>query len=57
MVLLSGRWLPQDAALKDELWDQPANDERAKCKAVEMWRRAAQLNKVFLFPIPYRREN
>lgn len=47
MVLLSGRWSPQDAALKDELWAQPVNDERAKCKAVEMWRRVSELNKVF----------
>lgn len=49
MVLLSGRWSPQDAALKDELWAQPLNDERAKCKAAELWTRVADLSKVFLY--------
>lgn len=28
MVLLSGRWSPQDAALKDELWAPLVNDEK-----------------------------
>lgn len=49
MVLWSGRWSPQDAALKDELWAQSVSDERAKCKAVEMWRR--EFNKVFLYTV------
>lgn len=48
MVLLSGRWSPQDAALKDELWAQLGSDERAKCKA-EMWRR--EFNKVSLHTV------
>lgn len=27
----------------------PVNDERAKCKTAETWRRVAELNKVFLY--------
>lgn len=49
MVLLSGRWSPQDAALKDELWAQSLSDERAKCKAVEMLRR--EFNTVLLYTV------